>query len=304
MGDQGVKTRIGEELAGQRLDRVVAACGDLSRRVARELVESGAALVDGRPQEPAFRVPEGAMVSFELPEPDDDLRPREVRLSFLYEDEHLAVVDKPAGLVVHPGAGRAEDTLAAGLLWHRPDIEGVGRPGRWGIVHRLDRDTSGAMVVAYTQEAYAGLSRVIADHAVERRYRALVDGEFPVPTGTIDAPIGRDPHRPVRRRVTPDGRPARTHYALVRGFEEAGVSLLDVTLETGRTHQIRVHLASIDHPVVGDPLYRPGPDRVRAPRLFLHAARLSFQHPVTGREVAVESPLPDDLRAVLAELEA
>jgi 23S rRNA pseudouridine1911/1915/1917 synthase len=173
----------------------------------------------------------------------------------------------------------------------------VGAEDRWGIVHRLDRDTSGLLVVALDYEAYEGLRDAMRRHAVVRTYLALVAGSPAMPTGTVDAPIGRDPGRPTRMRVVPEGRSARTHYRVVTEFD--GTTLLEVTLETGRTHQIRVHLASIGLPVVGDGVYGTAS---RAPRVFLHAAALAFDHPVTGERLEVESPLPEDLVRVLEEL--
>lgn len=233
---------------------------------------------------------------------DPELVAEEMHLVVRYEDRDVAVVDKPPDLVVHPGAATTTPTLAAGLLWRYPQLEGVGQPGRWGIVHRLDRDTSGLLVVALTPGAYEGLVDRIREREVARRYAALVDGSFDVATGTVDAPIGRDRSRPQRRKVAPDGRPARTHYQVVEAYDHHGVSRLTVTLETGRTHQIRVHMAAIHHPVVGDRLYRPGPDRVETPRMFLHASHLSFAHPTSGAPVEVSSPLPPDLAGVLERL--
>jgi 23S rRNA pseudouridine1911/1915/1917 synthase len=230
------------------------------------------------------------------------LEPRPVAFEVIHIDASLIVVDKPAGLVVHPGAGREEGTLAEGLLHRFPDLEGVGQPGRWGIVHRLDRDTSGVMLVARTESAYQRISDDLASRRVNKMYTALVEGRFATETGTIDAPIGRDPERATRRAVVPGGKSALTHYEVVGWYPTAGVSLLDVTLETGRTHQIRVHMAAIDHPVVGDRVYSTSKRRV--PRIFLHARRVELSHPATGESVGFESPLPDDLTRVLADLGA
>jgi 23S rRNA pseudouridine1911/1915/1917 synthase len=209
----------------------------------------------------------------------------------------VAVVDKPFGVVTHPGAGETGPTLAAGVLHRWPAVRGVGEADRWGIVHRLDRDTSGLLVIALDAAAESGLRQAIREHRVVREYLALVHGAPATPTGTIDAPIARDPTRPTRMRLDPTGRPAVTHYRVERSF--AAFTLLRVTLETGRTHQIRVHLAAIGLPVAGDRVY----GRVAgAPRLFLHAARLELDHPVTGVRVVANSPLPSDLAAVLATL--
>lgn len=301
MADRLTKT-VPADLDGERVDRIVAVLGDMSRSAARALAEAGEVIVEGRAVAPRLRLATGATLSFPTAPPLPELEPEPVEFRVVHEDGDLLVVDKPAGLVVHPGAGRREGTLAAGILHRHPEVEGVGDPGRWGLVHRLDRDTSGLMMVALTEEAYQGLRRQVAERTVEREYLALADGLFPVPTGTIDAPISRDPARPTRRRVDAEGRPAVTHYRVEREFPEAEVTLLRVQLETGRTHQIRVHLAAIDHPLVGDGVYRPGPDRIPAPRVFLHACRLGFVHPITGEPMVFESDLPEDLADVLTHL--
>ncbi len=221
----------------------------------------------------------------------------------LYEDAFLAVVDKPAGLVVHAGAGTRVSTLASGLAARWPEMLEVGEPGRWGLVHRLDRDTSGALLVAKQAEPLAALQEALRRRLVTREYAALVEGHFSAPTGTIDAPIERDPQAPTRRRVSSTGRPSRTHYRVREAFETPPVTLLDVKLETGRTHQIRVHLAAIGHPAVGDNVYRStATPSLGLHRTWLHAARLTFRHPVTDEELSVESPLPDELLATLAAL--
>ncbi|MFI5009511.1 MAG: RluA family pseudouridine synthase [Solirubrobacterales bacterium] len=214
-----------------------------------------------------------------------------------YEDEHLLVVDKPAGLVVHPGRGHREGTLAQLLA---PRVAGGEDPARAGIVHRLDRDTSGLLVVARSDEAHRRLQALIRSRQLEREYLALVEGRPPARTGTIEAPIGRDPR--VRTRMAVGGdfpRQARTRFTLERSLE--GFSLLRLRLDTGRTHQIRVHLRSIGHPVAGDPEYGTA-GLLGLERQFLHATRLAFPHPITGEPIEVHSPLPDDLRAALEQL--
>jgi 23S rRNA pseudouridine1911/1915/1917 synthase len=288
------------ELAGQRADRIVARLFEVSRSVARGLVEEGRAVVDGRLVEPSTPLGAGSVIEVErLPTPAPVVA-EEVTFQVRYEDEEVAVVDKPAGLVVHPGAGRRSGTLAAGLLHRWPELEGVGEEHRWGLVHRLDKDTSGLLVVARTSRALRALRREMAARRIERLYAALAHGGFPVPTGTIDAPVGRDPSRPTRMAVVREGRPAVTHYQVVAEWDRPAVTLLEVRLESGRTHQIRVHLTSIGHALVGDRNYgRPGPPGVDPGRVWLHAARLRFPHPVTGETVAVSSSLPDDLAASL-----
>ena len=283
------------ELADERLDRVVAVLADASRASARRLIESGGVTVDGEvATAPARRVPADARLGLADIAPPAPLAPEPIDFSVAWEDDHLAVIDKPAGIVVHPGAGNAAGTLAAGLLHRWPQIEGVGDEGRWGIVHRLDKSTSGLLVVAKTEAALDGLRAMIAEHSVQRTYLALVQQPMPIETGTIDAPIDRDPSRPMRRRVHPAGRPARTHYSQLATWPDH--ALLEVELETGRTHQIRVHLLSIEHPVVGDRTYgATAKDPADPGRVWLHSWKLAFEHPLTGQEIAEDSPLPEDL---------
>ena len=292
-----MKSLVPHTLAGERADRVVAVLAEVSRATARSMIETRAVTVDGSPVVPRQKLAEGAEVEFEVPVPEPRLVPEEVAFEVTYEDDHLAVVDKPTGIVTHPGAGRTTGTLAAGLLHRWPSIRGVGEDGRWGIVHRLDRETSGLLVVALTADAYVGLRDAMRRRTVTRTYLALVHGRADVPTGTIDAPLARDPRHPTRFRVDSDGRHARTHYRVHTSWD--AMTLLEVTLETGRTHQIRVHLGSIGLPVAGDPVY--GRD-AGAPRVFLHATRLAFDHPITAEPMEFESPLPDDLAAVVGEL--
>ncbi len=252
---------------------------------------------------PRDRVPAGAEVVVELPEPLPGLAPEPVPFTVRFEDERVAVVDKPAGVVVHPGAGQRTGTLAAGLLERWPELEGVGDQGRWGIVHRLDRETSGLLVVAKDAATHAALRRLLRDRAISRHYLTLVAGAFQIATGIVDAALGRDPRRPTRIAVQAGGRPARTHYRRLAGWAEPRVALVAAELETGRTHQIRVHMRAIDHPVVGDDVYgtRLAPP-VDPGRVWLHAARLVFVHPATGVDIDVAAPLPADLAASLAAL--
>lgn len=288
------------ELAGQRADRIVARLFEVSRSVARGLVEEGRVVVDGRLVEPSTSLEAGSVIEVELPPTPAPVVAEEVPFQVRYEDEELAVVDKPAGVVVHPGAGHRSGTLAAGLLHRWPELGVVGEEHRWGLVHRLDKDTSGLLVVARTPQALRALRREMAARRIDRLYAALVHGGFPVPTGTIDAPVGRDPSRPTRMAVVRGGRPAVTHYRVRAEWDRPAVTLLEVRLESGRTHQVRVHLTSIGHALVGDRTYgRPGPSGVDPGRVWLHAARLRFPHPVTGEMVSVSSSLPDDLAASL-----
>ena len=292
-----MKATVPADLGGERADLIVARVAEVSRAIARRMLEEGVATVDGASVLPSRRVAAGSVLEMQVPEPAPPLEAEDVPFEVRFEDAFLAVVDKPAGVVVHPGAGRRTGTLAAGLLHRWPGIEGIGDEDRWGIVHRLDRDTSGLLVVALDQRAYVRLRSALGRRVIGRHYVALVHGREVPPSGTIEAPLGRDPRHPTRFRADRLGRPARTHYRALAAWHRAGLSLLEVTLETGRTHQIRVHAASIGHPVAGDPVYGRGGDGM--PRLFLHAARIEFEHPISGDPVRVGSPLPTDLARVL-----
>ena len=292
-------------LEGERVDRVVALLTGRPRAEVAELVTAGAVRLGGHAVTTrSTRVTEGDDLEVELP-PDDPnagvVQPEvEVDVTVLYADDDVLVVDKSPELVVHPGAGNARGTLVAGLVARYPDMAGVGEPGRPGIVHRLDKGTSGLLVAARTQEAYESLVAQLSARTVERRYTALVWGHPTPPQGMIDAPLGRSRRDPTRMAVSASGREARTSYGVERTFvEPVEVALLSCTLETGRTHQIRVHLAAIDHPIVGDPRYRGARRTFPAPRTFLHAGRLSFDHPRTDARVTFESPLPEDLSSLL-----
>lgn len=303
MGNEAKHLKVPGPLNGTRLDHALARMAGLSRSRARRLIESGRAGGLGRRGElrplPKTRVAEGDVVWF-LPETDDPIRSAPYLLDVLFEDPYLAVVNKPAGMVTHPGPGNRDGTLVSALLNLWPEVEGVGEYPRWGIVHRLDKDTSGAMVVALRQEAQRLLSDALAARAVRREYLALVHGLFPVGTGTIEAPIDR---RRARRFVGPRGKPAVTHYRRLASWYRPELSLLEVRLETGRTHQIRVHLESIGHHVVGDPVYgRPAGAAVDPGRVWLHAHRLRFRHPISDVEVDARADLSDDLRTGLGAL--
>jgi 23S rRNA pseudouridine1911/1915/1917 synthase len=226
-----------------------------------------------------------------------------IEFEVVFADEQLIVVDKPAGLVVHPGAGNPDHTLVNGLLARYPEIATVGEAHRPGIVHRLDVGTSGLLVVARTERAYHSLVEALAAHDVGRVYRVLVWGHPENPIGVVDAPIGRDHRDPMRMAVVVDGKPARTHYRVLHEFRTPAIAAsLECRLETGRTHQIRVHLAAIGHPVVGDGTYGGVRHGIAPQRPFLHAAALELLHPVTAERLHFQSPLPADLAAVEAEL--
>jgi 23S rRNA pseudouridine1911/1915/1917 synthase len=295
----GEVLEVPAQAAGRRLDAFLA--GPLgSRARAQRLIDAGRVRVDGRPRPKNHRLAGGERVAVEPEEPPaapQDTPPAPFEVA--YEDEHLLVVDKPPGVVVHPARGHRSGTLSQALAGR---AAGGEDPARAGIVHRLDRDTSGLLVVAKSAEAHRGLRAAMSARRVRREYLALVEGRPPARTGTIEAPLGRD--RRVRSRMSIDTgspRAAVTHFEV----EEAlpGATLLRVRLETGRTHQIRAHLQAIGHPVAGDPEYgRPGLHGLR--RQFLHATRLAFDHPITGAPVDVRSPLPPDLREALEPLKA
>ncbi len=280
--------------AGERLDRLAARRLETSRSIVQRIIQEGLLRVDGEEAVPSYRVRGGERVEARMPE--EGLLPEEIPVPVVFEDDHLLVVDKPAGLVVHPGAGSASGTLVNALLGR--GIAGGEEPNRPGVVHRLDRDTSGLMVVAKGEPAYSKLVEMMADRRVLRGYRAVIVGEGLPETGTVDSPVGRDPDNPTLMAAGV-GRPAVTHFEVLR--EAGGHAMLAVRLETGRTHQIRVHLAAIGHPVYADPLYGTA---VPGRRLWLHAERLSFEHPVTGEHLSFESPIPEDLREAVLALDA
>jgi 23S rRNA pseudouridine1911/1915/1917 synthase len=288
-----MELRAATDDEGARLDAFLAAPLG-SRARAQRLIDAGAVLVDGRRALKRHRLSPGELVSVQEPEAPPAADVPDAAFSVPYRDEHLLVVDKPPGVVVHPARGHRQGTLAQALSGVAAGGEDAARAG---IVHRLDRDTSGLLVVARSEAAHRALRRALQARAITREYLVLVEGRPPARTGTIDAPLGRD--RRVRTRVSTDTdapRSAITHFELERALPRT--TLLRVRLETGRTHQIRAHLQAIGHPVVGDPEYGTA-DRLGLERQFLHATRLAFTHPVTGEGVDVSSPLPDDLQAAL-----
>lgn len=278
---------------------------DLSRGYLQRLIEQGAVLVDGQERRPSFKVTPGQVIEVQIPPVAPiEVVPQDIPLDVIYSCLDLVVINKPAGMVVHPAPGHPIGTLVNALAFHYPEISigGIGRPG---IVHRLDKDTSGLIVVARSDRGHAALVRQWAAREVDKRYTTLVRGRVDAALGTIDAPIGRDEKDRMRMAVTPRGRDALTHFEVVQRFEEA--TLLDVTIATGRTHQVRVHLAFIGHPVAGDSVYNKSKGRFGGTgaivkRQFLHARRLAFNLP-DGAPVAFDAPLPADLQRALDSLE-
>jgi 23S rRNA pseudouridine1911/1915/1917 synthase len=294
MGGGDRELVVGPEAAGERLDVFLARASG-SRAAAQRLIDAGLVLVDGGPRPKRHAVAAGERITVRpapaAPEPDVP----EATFAIAYEDEHLLIVDKPAGVVVHPARGHRRGTLVQALAGR---VAGGEDPDRPGIVHRLDRDTSGLLVAARSEPIHAALKAMLAERRITREYLALVEGRPAARAGTVDAPLGRD--RRVRTRVSTDTdepREAITHFQTERAF--AAYTLLRVRLETGRTHQIRAHMQAIGHPVAGDPEYGHA-GLLGLPRQFLHAERLAFAHPVTGAAICAQSPLPSDLSKALA----
>jgi 23S rRNA pseudouridine1911/1915/1917 synthase len=288
---------------GERLDRFVASrLDDVSRSYVQELIETGRILVDGQLRKSKFRMTPGEVVTVEVPPlAADEIQADAIPLDVIFEDDDVIVIDKPPGMVVHPAPGHPRGTLANALVAHVPGIA-VGGDNRPGIVHRLDKDTSGLIVAAKSDRGRTSLVHQWADRSLEKTYLALAAGRVPENEATIDAPIGRDPKNRQRMAVIRSGRPAVTHFEVVERFEDA--TLLRITIETGRTHQIRVHLAFIGHPVLGDAVYGDSPSDVPGlERQFLHASELAFSLP-NGDEARFSAPLPEDLARVLAALRA
>ena len=313
MGERTVDVELPAALDGQRVDRVVALVAEVSRSTAADLVATGRVLLDGAPPERASqKVTAGSRLLVHVVDPDRSLVPEPgLDVPLVHTDDTVLVVDKPAGMVVHPGSGVQEGTLVHGLLARFPELAAIGSPeDRPGIVHRLDKGTSGLLMVARTAAARESLTAQLQARSVDREYLALVLGDMESDRGVIDAPLGRSPSNALRRAVVTSGRPARTTYEVVHRFGAVAgrppLTLMRCRLETGRTHQIRAHLEAIGHPVVGDETYRgqhrrpaldPGPGRP-----FLHAGLLGFDHPVSGQRLRFASPLPADLAAVLVGL--
>jgi 23S rRNA pseudouridine1911/1915/1917 synthase len=290
--DRIFRVDVGE--AGERLDRLAARRLDVSRSAVQRMIEDGLLFVEDEKVAPSYRLRGGERVEARLPE--EGLSSEEIEVPVVFEDTDVLVVDKPTGLVVYPGAGNPSGTLVNALLGR--GIAGGGDAERPGVVHRLDRDTSGLMVLAKGEPAYSRLVEMMAARRVVRVYRAVAVGEGLPATGTIDSPVGRDPDNPTLMTAGV-GKTAVTHFEVLA--ETTGHAMLRVRLETGRTHQIRVHLSAIGHPVYADPLYgKPVPGH----RLWLHAERLAFEHPVSGKGLEFTAPIPPDLRRAAAELDA
>jgi 23S rRNA pseudouridine1911/1915/1917 synthase len=292
-------------LNDQRLDRIVALIADVSRASAASLIQAGGVVVDGVCAVTGkTKIAEGQSISIDtalLPKKELPTADTTVILDVVYDDTDIVVINKNAGLVVHPGAGNPTGTMVNGALARFPEMASAGDPLRPGVVHRLDAGTTGLMVMAKTQAAYEALVDALSKREVKRTYLALVWGHPTVLSGTIDAPIGRDQKDPTRMGVVVDGKAARTRFEVKSKFDlPLPSSLVECNLETGRTHQIRVHLESIGHPVVGDSTYGGARSSLSAPRPMLHAAQLAFLHPISGQSMSFEAEMPDDMKVLLA----
>jgi 23S rRNA pseudouridine1911/1915/1917 synthase len=286
----------------ERLDKVIPShVQGLSRAVSQRLIKKGKVTVDGQLSKPSYRVQEGDQVVVCVPaEEPEEVLPEDIPLDIIYEDGSLLVVNKPAGMVVHPAHGHPGGTLVNAVLAHCPQIAEVGRADRAGVVHRLDKDTSGLILVAKDERTRAALQRQFKRRRVSKTYLALVEGSVQPREGIIEVPVGRDKRRRKRMAVVRSGRPARTMYRAIEYF--ADHTLLEVRPHTGRTHQIRVHLAWLGYPIVGDGIYGRRRQPLLKGRHFLHASQLRFTHPATGAEVEFKAPLPPKLAAVLKRL--
>ena len=296
--------QIQSEHVGQRLDRfLVAVLADLSRTGIQQLITEAAVLVNGRPSKSGYLLrlhDEVQALQLKPTLAPSDAKPQALPLTVVYEDHDLLVINKAVGMVVHPAAGHHDDTLVNALLARYPDLAAFEDELRPGIVHRLDKDTSGLLIVAKNVRTQAAFVEQMKRHEVEKRYIALVEGNISLDQGSIDAPIGRNPRYRQQMMITArEGREARTHFRVLQRYDRHTLLLLQ--LETGRTHQIRVHLKAIGHPVVGDPVYGSKRSQSLLQHQFLHAYQLKFVHPTTGKVIECEAPLPDDLQKILAQ---
>lgn len=288
---------------GKRLDVFVSReVAEVSRTLVGELIKEGRVKVDGEAKKPSYHLKAGEVVEVEVPTPKEiELLAQEIPLPIVYEDEDVLVIDKPRGMVVHPACGNWDSTLVNALLYWVRDLSGINGELRPGIVHRLDKDTSGLMVVAKNDRAHRHLAEQIKKHEVHREYIALVHGVVPHQRGRVVAPVGRDPKNRKRMAVVPEGKEAVTNYEVLARYEK--YTLVKCLLETGRTHQIRVHMSYLGHPVVGDPLYGPASNEFGQKGQLLHAQSLSFVHPSTGEHMTFKAPLPDYFQAILLRLQ-
>lgn len=301
--EQTIDIIVAAEDAGERIDAFLRRKTELSRSRVSELILSGALHINGKEQlKPSFKVEAGQCVSLRVPEMQPvDIVPQNIPIDILYQDKDIVVINKPCGMVVHPAAGNEDGTLVNALMYHIRDLSGIGGEMRPGIVHRLDKDTSGLILVAKHDKAHTVMSEQFKSRTMEKHYRAVAYGNFPQDSGLIDAPIARHPVDRKKMAIVPDGKPSQTEWRVIERFR--GATYLDVHLLTGRTHQIRVHMQSIGHPLLGDKIYAPNiKASVHVPRLMLHAYSLAFTHPITGERMEITAPIPQPFTTVLEKM--
>lgn len=295
---------ITENQAGERIDRFLADSQDLTRSFLQKILKEGEVIVNGKSVKANYKLRKGDRIEFEIPEAvEPDIVAEDIPLSILYEDADVLVVDKPKGMVVHPAAGHYSRTLVNAVMYHcKGELSGINGVLRPGIVHRIDRDTTGSIIICKNDTAHNEIARQLKEHSINRRYRAIVTGVLKDEEGTIEGAIGRDKKDRKKMAITADGKPAVTHYRVLQRFKH--YTYVECVLETGRTHQIRVHMASIGHPLLGDEVYGRRSDKYKCEGQCLHAMTLGFHHPRTGEYIEVNAPLPPYFEHLLAVLES
>lgn len=295
---------ITENQAGERIDRFLADSQDLTRSFLQKILKEGEVIVNGKNVKANYKLRKGDRIEFEIPEAvEPDIVAEDIPLSILYEDADVLVVDKPKGMVVHPAAGHYSRTLVNAVMYHcKGELSGINGVLRPGIVHRIDRDTTGSIIICKNDMAHNEIARQLKEHSINRRYRAIVTGVLKDEEGTIEGAIGRDKKDRKKMAITADGKPAVTHYRVLQRFKH--YTYVECVLETGRTHQIRVHMASIGHPLLGDEVYGRRSDKYKCEGQCLHAMTLGFHHPRTGEYIEVNAPLPPYFEHLLAVLES
>lgn len=295
---------ITENQAGERIDRFLADSQDLTRSFLQKILKEGEVIVNGKSVKANYKLRKGDRIEFEIPEAvEPDIVAEDIPLSILYEDADVLVVDKPKGMVVHPAAGHYSRTLVNAVMYHcKGELSGINGVLRPGIVHRIDRDTTGSIIICKNDMAHNEIARQLKEHSINRRYRAIVTGVLKDEEGTIEGAIGRDKKDRKKMAITADGKPAVTHYSVLQRFKH--YTYVECVLETGRTHQIRVHMASIGHPLLGDEVYGRRSDKYKCEGQCLHAMTLGFHHPRTGEYIEVNAPLPPYFEHLLAVLES
>ena len=295
---------ITENQSGERIDRFLADSQDLTRSFIQKILKEGEVIVNGKSVKANYKLRKGDRIEFEIPEAvEPDIVAEDIPLSILYEDADVLVVDKPKGMVVHPAAGHYSRTLVNAVMYHcKGELSGINGVLRPGIVHRIDRDTTGSIIICKNDMAHNEIARQLKEHSINRRYRAIVTGVLKDEEGTIEGAIGRDKKDRKKMAITADGKPAVTHYRVLQRFKH--YTYVECVLETGRTHQIRVHMASIGHPLLGDEVYGRRSDKYKCEGQCLHAMTLGFHHPRTGEYIEVNAPLPPYFEHLLAVLES